>query len=290
MAVLERAHAKINLDLCVGRRRDDGFHEVQTVLQALDLHDTLRFDAVRGAFRLDGDATAMPLDPSNLIWRAADALWQASGRPGPLRGVRISVVKRTPAQAGLGGGSSDAAATLAGLNRLWRSGLPVHELAALGSALGADVPFFLYGGTALGLGRGDRIFPLADLPGRFVVLVQPALGVATADAYRWLADARRAGTVLPRPPADWTSLPAGGSNDFEPVVDARHPEVAAARRQLVALGAEAARMSGSGSAVFGLFRRRGEAERAAKRLSGAGYRTLVTRTRRRTFVEARRIG
>jgi 4-diphosphocytidyl-2-C-methyl-D-erythritol kinase len=290
MAAIERAHAKINLDLRVGSRRHDGFHEVQTVLQSLDLHDTLRFDAVRGAFRLEGDDAAMPLDASNLIWRAADALWQAIGRKGSLRGVRISVVKRTPSQAGLGGGSSDAAATLAGLNRLWRAGLSIHELAALGSRLGADVPFFLYGGTALGLGRGDQIFPLADLLTRFVVLAQPAVGVATADAYRWLAEARRAGASVPRPPADWAALPAGGANDFEPVVELRHPEIAAVRRQMVAQGAEVGRMSGSGSAVFGLFERRVEAGRAARALSKAGYRTLLTRTRRRTSVEGRRLG
>lgn len=290
MALIERAHAKINLDLSVGVQRDDGFHDVQTVLQALDLHDTLRFDAVRGAFRLEGDATVMPLGPSNLIWRAADALWRTAGRRGSLRGVRVSVVKRTPAQAGLGGGSSDAAATLAGLNRLWRLGMSVHDLAALGAGLGADVPFFLYGGTALGLGRGDRIFPLADLPVRVVVLAQPAFGVATADAYHWLAEARRRGAAGSRPAAAWAALPAGGANDLEPLVEARHPEVVVARRQLVAHGADVARMSGSGSAVFGLFERRADAERAVRTLSGIGYLTILTRTRRRTSVEARRIG
>jgi 4-diphosphocytidyl-2-C-methyl-D-erythritol kinase len=290
MAVIERAHAKINLDLWVGSRRPDGFHDVQTTLQALDLHDTLKFDAVRGAFTLDGDAAAMPLDRSNLIWRAADALWHAGGRTGPLRGVRISVVKRTPSQAGLGGGSSDAAAALVGLNRLWRLGMSLHELATLASGLGADVPFFLYGGTALGLGRGDRVFPLADLPVRLVVLALPVGGVGTADAYRWLAESRTAGELIPRLPADWAALPTGGGNDFEPVVEPRHPDVAAARRQLTEHGAEVARMSGSGSAVFGLFGRRVEAERAARALSHAGYRTILTRTRRRTSAESRRVG
>jgi len=290
MAVIERAHAKINLDLCIGSRRPDGFHDVQTVLQALDLHDTLRFEAVRGSFRLDGDSSLMPLDRSNLIWRAAEALWQVSGRTGALRGARIAVVKRTPSQAGLGGGSSDAAATLVGLNRLWRLGLSMHDLAAIGAALGADVPFFLHGGTALGLGRGERIFPLADLSPRFVAIAQPRVGVATADAYRWLAEARAACCSIPRDPVEWTALPGQGGNDFEPVVEARHPEIARARELLTSAGAAPARMSGSGSAVFGLFERRADAGRAVKRLATAGYRALVTATRRRTAVESRRLG
>lgn len=287
--LIERAHAKVNIDLCVGARRPDGFHDVHTVLQALDLHDTLRFALVRGPFRLQGDAALMPLDRSNLVWRAAELLWRTSGRAGSLRGVCISVVKRTPSQAGLGGGSSDAAATLVGLNRLWRLGLSPSDLAGAAGALGADVPFFLFGGTALGLGRGERIFPLADLPARAVVLAQPAAGVATADAYRWLAAERSAGRSVPRAATGWTALPAHGQNDFEPVVEARHPEVAAARRHLADAGAEVARMSGSGSAVFGLFERVADARRAARSLSGKGYRVVLTATRRRTAVESRRL-
>jgi 4-diphosphocytidyl-2-C-methyl-D-erythritol kinase len=289
LTVIERAHAKINLDLAVGARRPDGFHDVQTVLQALDLHDTIRFETTRAPFRLEGDAALMPLDRSNLIWRAAEALWRAGGRAGQLRGVRVSVVKRTPSQAGLGGGSSDAAAALAGLNRLWRLGLSTRELAGIAEPLGADVPFFLYGGTALGLGRGERIFPLADLPTRFVVLALPSVGVATPDAYRWLAEERAAGRSAPRRPLDWRAMPDGGENDFEPVVEARHPEIAEARRRLLSSGAEVARLSGSGSAVFGLFARAGEAGRAVRLLSEAGCRAVVTRTRRRTAAESRRV-
>jgi 4-diphosphocytidyl-2-C-methyl-D-erythritol kinase len=283
-----RAFAKINLDLSVLGRRADGYHDVRTVLQALDLHDSLRIDAVGGPFRLEGDAGAMPLDSSNLIWRAAETLWRAAGRRGPARGARIRVVKRIPSRAGLGGGSSDAAATLVGLNAMWRLRMRFDQMAAVAATLGADVPYFLYGGTALALGTGEQVFPLADLPRRYVVLAQPAIGVATADAYRWLSDARAEG-AHPRPPASWPSLPAGGGNDFEPVVERRHPEIAAARHRLERAGAETARMSGSGSAVFGLFTRLRPARRAAASLDSAGYRVILCSTRSRSPVERRRL-
>jgi 4-diphosphocytidyl-2-C-methyl-D-erythritol kinase len=284
-----RASAKINLDLCVRGRREDGYHDVHTVLQALQLHDTIRLEAARGPFRLEGDARAMPLDSSNLVWRAADALWRAAGREGPARDARVRVVKRIPSQAGLGGGSSDAAATLVGLDALWRLRLPIDRLAAAGATLGADVPFFLYGGTALGQGIGERVFPLVDLPKRYVVIAQPAVGVSTADAYRWLADAR-AGGGRPRLPASWGDLPDGGANDFEEVVERRHPEIAAARRLFEGAGAETARLCGSGSAVFGLFSALRPARRAARALDSAGYRVTLTSTRARTAAERRRIG
>jgi 4-diphosphocytidyl-2-C-methyl-D-erythritol kinase len=284
-----RASAKINLDLCVRGRREDGYHDVHTVLQALQLHDTIRLEAARGPFRLEGDARAMPLDSSNLVWRAADALWRAAGREGPARDARVRVVKRIPSQAGLGGGSSDAAATLVGLDALWRLRLPIDRLAAAGATLGADVPFFLYGGTALGQGIGERVFPLVDLPKRYVVIAQPPVGVSTADAYRWLADAR-AGGGRPRLPASWVDLPDGGANDFEEVVERRHPEIAAARRLFEGAGAETARLCGSGSAVFGLFSALRPARRAARALDSAGYRVTLTSTRARTAAERRRIG
>jgi 4-diphosphocytidyl-2-C-methyl-D-erythritol kinase len=284
-----RASAKINLDLCVRGRREDGYHDVHTVLQTLQLHDTIRLEAARGPFRLEGDARAMPLDSSNLVWRAADALWRAAGRDGPARDARVRVVKRIPSQAGLGGGSSDAAATLVGLDALWRLRLPIDRLAAAGATLGADVPFFLYGGTALGQGIGERVFPLVDLPKRYVVIAQPAVGVSTADAYRWVADAR-AGGGRPRLPASWVDLPDGGANDLEEVVERRHPEIAAARRLFEGAGAETARLCGSGSAVFGLFSALRPARRAARALDSAGYRVTLTSTRARTAAERRRIG
>ena len=132
----------------------------------------------------------MPLGEDNLAWKAAAALWHAMGRTGPPMGARITIRKRIPAQAGLGGGSSDAAATLAGLHRLWRKPIAPRALVSLAATLGADVPFFLVGGAALGLGRGDEIYPLIDRPTQDVVIVRPSFGISTRDAYAWLADAR----------------------------------------------------------------------------------------------------
>ena len=194
MRLTLRASAKINLDLRIGARRPDGYHDLSTVFQTLDLHDTLIVESRRGPFALDGDPSLMPLDSSNLAWRAAAALWQAAGKSGTARGARIRIVKRIPAQAGLGGGSSDAAAALVGLNQLWRLRLPLGDLTILAAMLGSDVPFFLVGGTAHGQGRGEQVQPLANLPRRHIVLVLPDFGVSTADAYRWLAEDRTPGS------------------------------------------------------------------------------------------------
>ena len=215
----------------VGARRPDGYHDLQTVLQTLDLHDTVTIESRRGPFALDGDAALMPLDESNLVWRAAAALWRAAGKSGDPRGVRIRVTKRIPSRAGLGGGSSDAAAALAGLCRVWRFRLTLADLMPVAATLGSDVPFFLVGGTALGLGRGERLYPLANLPRRHVVMVLPDFGVSTPDAYRWLAEDRasQARTADPPDPAPWTLRPGRlakrprGPGRAAPPRDRRHP-------------------------------------------------------------------
>lgn len=297
-----RASAKINLDLKILARRSDGHHDLHTVFQTLHLHDSLIVEPTGKPFALLGDATQMPLDRTNLVWKAADALWRAAGREGEPGGARVRVRKRIPAQAGLGGGSSDAAAALVGLARVWGIRLRLPDLLRVAAGLGADVPYFLMGGTALGLGRGERLFPMVDLPQRPVLLVFPDFGVSTADAYRWFAESREcAGTrdlhrhaEGPAPGTrddvwvPWPSL-AGCVNDLEGPVEAHHPEIAAIREALTASGAELARMSGSGSAVFGVFRSSGDAKRAATHLRRQGRRTLLTRTRGRTTEETRRL-
>ncbi len=276
-----RAHAKINLDLRVRGRMADGYHELRTIFQTLALHDTLTVARTRGPFRLTGVGEAMPLDRTNLVWRAAEALWRAAGRPGLPHGARVHVEKRIPAQAGLGGGSSDAAAALRALCRVWGFRLHPRELARLAAGVGADVPFFLVGGTALGLGRGDQLFPLPDLPRRTVVIARPAFGVGTAEAYGWLAADRDAHPPEPGPGPDWLDLSAGAAgcvNDLEAPVERRHPEIAAVRTVLDEVGAELARMSGSGSAVFGLFRSRTAAVRAGRELRRRNMAVLLTAT------------
>jgi 4-diphosphocytidyl-2-C-methyl-D-erythritol kinase len=303
MRVTVVAPAKINLDLRVLHRRPDGFHELRTLFQEIALHDTVTAISHRGACEVRGDAAVMPLDATNLAWRAAQALWSAAGRPGGARGARLVIAKRIPAQTGLGGGSSDAAAALVALNRLWGLRLPPSALMEVAGTLGADVPFFLVGGSALGLGRGERLYPLVDLPSWPVVLVLPAAGVPTASAYRWLAEARQSGPVpiltaqndslgtgpdLTRRNADLGTGP-DWRNDLEDVVAGRHPDIAAARRDLERTGAWCARMSGSGSAVFGLFRSDADARRAAAVLRRRGRRVLLTKTRPRGVRAAARL-
>src|SRR6188508_490673 len=193
MAVATRAHAKINLDLRVLGTRPDGFHELRTVFQALALHDTVTCVPRPGPLTIECDTAGVPLDAGNLVWKAADVLWRSIRRLGPPRDVLIRLDKRIPVQAGLGGGSADAAATLLALVKLWRVPVRAAQLTDVAATIGADVPFFLSGGTALGLGRGEEIYPLVDLPPHFVVIVRPPFGVSTAEAYSWYDEDRAAG-------------------------------------------------------------------------------------------------
>src|SRR5688572_23732946 len=281
MFVSVRAHAKINLDLRVVGVRPDGFHELRTVFQAVALHDVVQCELRAGPFAIECQAPGVPLDRSNLVWRAAEALWRSLRRPAPVRDVVIRLEKQIPVQGGLGGGSSDAAATLLALTRLWRVPLRPSQLTDVAATLGADVPFFLSGGTALGLGRGDEVYPLADLPRHWIVLLIPGFGVSTADAYNWYDAERELGRgvstrepqVVPGP---WPSRAAQMINDLEAPIARHHPEIDQMRTALRRAGALAAAMSGSGSAVFGLFQKRSEALAAVERLSGSGWRVLLT--------------
>ena len=291
LTLTARAHAKVNLDLRVLGVRADGYHELRTVFQGIELHDTLVCSERPGPFTLKCRLPGVPLDDTNLIWRAAAALWTALARPGSPRDVVIRLDKQIPVAAGLGGGSSDAAAALVALGRLW-GGAPMTLLREVGATIGADVPFFLSGGTALGLGRGEEIYPLVDLPPHYVVIVRPPFGVSTAEAYGWYDEDRAAGQrdenrEFQQLPVPWPTRAAQMINDLEPPVIRRHQEIANLKAQLRDLGATAAAMSGSGSAVFGLFRSRAIAQKAVKPLSRHGGRALVTRTLTRAEHERR---
>jgi 4-diphosphocytidyl-2-C-methyl-D-erythritol kinase len=288
--VLTRAYAKVNLDLRVLGTRADGYHEVRTVLQSVALFDTLLCVARRGDFAIKCRTTGVPLDASNLVWKAAAALWTAVGREGPLRDVTITIKKQIPIQAGLGGGSANAAAALQALARLW-GGVPLSTLRDVAAGIGADVPYFLSGGTALGLGRGEEIYPLVDLPTHWVVIAQPPYGVSTAEAYSWYDEDRATGHREPREPqmlpVPWPTRAAQMINDLEPPVVRRHPDIGLVKTQLREAGASAAAMSGSGSAVFGLFRSQAAAARALKPVAKRGVRVLLTRTLSRAEHERR---
>jgi 4-diphosphocytidyl-2-C-methyl-D-erythritol kinase len=295
--VAVRAFAKINLTLKVLANRDDGYHEVRTVLQAVDLHDALTFRVAPGPFRIETRDPTCPTDRTNLVWRAAAHLWRAIGRSGPLRNVCVQIDKGIPAQAGLGGGSSDAAATLKGLAVLWRVKPGAANLPAIAAKVGADVPFFFEGGTALGLGRGDIVVPLLDWSRSWIVLVVPEFGVSTKDAYFWF-DRDLRSRPRPRPlaqssdwhpasPKGWTPPVQELRNDLQDPVVRRHAALGSVLSALRRSGAAHAAMSGSGSGVFGLFARRDKARSAAALLARAGHRTLLTKTLTRAEYRAR---
>ena len=279
-----RACAKINLTLRVLGIHPDGYHELRTTFQSLALHDTLTFSRRRGGLAITSDDPACPIGETNLVWRAASHLWSEAGRRGAMPGVAVHIRKRIPMQAGLGGGSSDAAAALRGLTALWGLRLDDTRLEAIGRKLGADVTFFLRGGTALGVERGDLLFPLADAQPGWVVLARPDFGVSTRDAYAWWDEAFIAsGRVVPV----GRGLPGEWTNDLELPVASRHPRITELIRRLRKAGARYAAMSGSGSAVFALFDERAAAARAAAAMSGPGTTAWVTRTlNRRAYVRA----
>jgi 4-diphosphocytidyl-2-C-methyl-D-erythritol kinase len=264
------AYAKVNLCLDVLGRRADGYHELRTIFQAITLHDTLELETNRDS-RVDlqiigNSKLAGEPGRDNLVYRALEEL----RRELRLRqGVSAVLTKRIPLGRGLGGGSSDAAAALLGLLRLTGKRIEAARLAEIAAGLGADVPFFLYGGRALGIGRGDEIYPLPDAPRRALLVVSPRdVAVPTRDAYRWIA--RR---LTKRP--DPTKLfrfcalcwsPQGGalSNDFEAAVFPRYSRLVAIKRELLRQGAAGASLAGSGSAVFGIFQNPAKARRAAR--------------------------
>jgi 4-diphosphocytidyl-2-C-methyl-D-erythritol kinase len=269
-----RAPAKINLTLRILGTRPDGYHELRTMFQSLELHDTLTLAAARDAFSIECDDPRCPTGEDNLVWRAAHTLWQCAGRRGELPGVRVQIRKQIPLSAGLGGGSSNTAAALRALAVLWGIAIDDDRLRTMSRSIGADVPYFFEGGTVLGLDRGDVLFPLIDRPPAWVVLVLPDFGVSTKDAYRWWDD-------------DHTEedMPSDNGNDLQGPVSTRHPAVAEMVARLQRLGTAHAAMSGSGSAVFGLFDSKRQAETAALAMSGACRTALVTRTlSRRQYV------
>jgi 4-diphosphocytidyl-2-C-methyl-D-erythritol kinase len=267
------AQAKVNLVLRVGPRRDDGFHDVITMFQLLDLADDIVV-RVGGAGRtLHIAGQHLPpegLGPTekNLAYRAAMAYTERAGWPA---GFSIELIKNIPAGGGLGGGSSDAGAVLRALDALAERPLGPSALEAIAAKLGSDVPFFVSGSAcAFGAGRGEEVAGVDPLPAREVLLAIPPFGVSTADAYRWLDEDRSADAktdvVVPLSPKaerrmvnlahddiDWDLMKHASFNDFEPVVERRHPELARLRELFAENGAAIARLSGSGSTVFGIF-------------------------------------
>ena len=249
------APAKLNLFLHVTGKRADGFHDLQTLFQLIDLCDdiaiTVRDDGV--IERTAGPADVPP--ETDLVVRAARALKAASGTP---LGASLRVTKRIPMGGGLGGGSSDAATTLLALNHLWATGLTPENLATLGLALGSDVPVFVAGSSAWAEGRGEHLTPV-ELPERWFVVIHPGVHVPTAAIFQAPELTRNSPKITMRALSE-----TGGRNDCESVVRARFPEVADALDWLAQFGA--ARLTGTGACVFADFARAADAERVAARV------------------------
>jgi 4-diphosphocytidyl-2-C-methyl-D-erythritol kinase len=266
------AFAKINLRLDILGKRPDGFHELRTIFQTIALHDELRLRASRSreiTLCIEGNEPLSAEPPQkNLVYRAVDALRLELKING---GVEIELKKTIPAGRGLGGGSSDAAAALLGYLRLTKKKLAAPRLLQIAASLGADVPFFLRGGRALGVNKGDEIYPLPDIPKLHILIVSPRdIHVPTPDAYRWLTAKPLALTksavnskLFEFCALCWSAQGSGLSNDFERPVFRRHPRLDRIKRELLQRGAAEASLAGSGSAVFGVFPSPAMARRAA---------------------------
>lgn len=264
--------AKINWSLRVRGRRADDLHELHTVFQTITLQDCIEFSRREdGRLVLSCNVEGIPLDESNLVHRAAMALGE---RYQLQRGASIHLEKRIPAEGGLGGGSSNAAVALLALAHLWGIKTSRAELVEIGARLGADVPFFLTGGTALGLGLGTEVTPLAEVSAEHLLILTPGVGVSTALAYKQLkapaltkddGDIMLSISCAGAPFSD--SFPYGLHNDFERVVLRSSSEISRAKNALLNSGARGALLSGSGSSVFGIFDNGEELERARAALS-----------------------
>jgi 4-diphosphocytidyl-2-C-methyl-D-erythritol kinase len=266
-----RAFAKINLDLRVLGRRSDGYHELKTIFQAVDWYDEI---LVEPAERFEFSAPGTPEDETNLVVRAVRAYERLAGIKA---NVRITLKKNIPVGRGLGGGSSDAAVTVIGLQRMFKRALPFEEVPYVLRELGSDVPFFALGGRAAGYGRGDEVYKLDDAAEYWVLLVDPGIMIATKEAYSWLTVPDKSNNIEGfRDDAELSCAGDIWTNDFEGPVFARYPQLAAIKEELLELGAYRAALSGSGSTVFGQFQMVSDVIRAANALKER-FRVKVTK-------------
>ncbi len=329
MTVTVRSFAKINLGLYIGLPRADGYHDLRTVYQTIALHDVIRVQVAQGTgIAIECSDLRVPCDESNTCWRIAERVMRELGATGK---VTIGIEKKLPVQGGLGAGSSNAVATMLGLERALKKPLSGPARLRIAAEVGSDLPLFLVGGTALGVGRGEEVYPVDDLPAMPLVLVTPEVGVSTPRAFaEWdalrAAERRSAGRTKAAVPAQavptraeltalgasdrllevgrvlsaWlsgspnTGASAGGrsragsllsdlvrtgiENDFEKVVFPQYPELRDIKCALERAGAGYASLSGSGSTLYGLFRTRGAAVKAAGRLRKQGVKAVATAT------------
>ncbi|MCW5957311.1 MAG: 4-(cytidine 5'-diphospho)-2-C-methyl-D-erythritol kinase [Pyrinomonadaceae bacterium] len=270
MPVTLPSFAKVNLHLRVLGKREDGYHDIFTVFQTVSLHDTITFEESAGEIVLECDEPNVPTDIRNLVVKAANRIrdrYQVS------KGAYIRIEKRIPMGGGLGGGSSNAAVALIGLTRLWGLNASVEDLEPIAADLGADVPFFLHGGTMIGEGLGTSLDQIAEFGAENMIIVTPDVHVSTAAAYEALraesltnAEANRILRVCRSEAESPDFLHSALRNDFETIVFAAFPEIGRAKQELVDLGARQVLMSGSGSSVFAIFDKEETRQTALKAL------------------------
>lgn len=284
-----RSYAKVNLTLDVLGTRADEYHAIESVMQSVSLHDTITL-VLRDepGIRITCDMPGIPTDEKNLAHKAASLLFESRGISA---GLDIHIEKQIPVQAGLGGGSSNAAAVLTGLSSLLGLSMSQAELCDLAARVGSDVPFFIVGGTAFVCGRGEEVEPMPDIPTQWLVILKPPFGVSTPWAYRRLDEIREVISHHISEPITasarmtkcirsgaWAELPNLLSNDLELPAIEQHPEIGRLKESLLNAGASAALMCGSGSAVFGLFPSEDHAHEAADSLAGDNLQVFVCRT------------
>ncbi|RJS55254.1 4-(cytidine 5'-diphospho)-2-C-methyl-D-erythritol kinase [Bacillus cabrialesii] len=271
MRILEKAPAKINLSLDVTRKRPDGYHEVEMIMTTIDLADRIELmELAEDEVRVSSHNRFVPDDQRNLAYQAAKLI---KDRYNVKKGVSIMITKAIPVAAGLAGGSSDAAATLRGLNRLWNLNLSAETLAELGAEIGSDVSFCVYGGTALATGRGEKIKHIGTPPHCWVILAKPTIGVSTAEVYRQLKldDVEHPdvhGMIEAIEEKSFQKMCSRLGNVLESVTLDMHPEVAMIKNQMKRFGADAVLMSGSGPTVFGLVQYESKVQRIYNGLRG----------------------
>ena len=273
------AHAKINLSLDVLGKRDDGYHTLQMIMQAIQLHDTISIHEIPDGVEIMCEAPYVPNNSSNIAYKAAQAIIEKYKIK---TGVRLEISKRIPVAAGLAGGSTDAAAVLKGMNELFGLGIDNNELMAIGKTIGADVPYCIMGGTALAEGIGEKLTPLSGLGNIPVLLVKPRIGVSTAWVYKNL----RLENMGERPntpllisaigEGDTRTLAANMKNVLESVTQQKYPVIEAIKKELVKLGALGSMMSGSGPTVFGIFEDADKAEYAFNKIKDTKHECILT--------------
>ncbi|ACH39779.1 4-diphosphocytidyl-2-C-methyl-D-erythritol kinase [Citrifermentans bemidjiense Bem] len=272
------APAKVNYRLDVLGKRPDGYHELRMIMQRVDLCDEIEIALSDSpGIRVTCGRKGVPDGPGNIAWRAADALLKLSDKE---VGIEITIAKKIPVGAGLGGGSSDAATVLMGVNELLELGLTDERLMEIGVKLGADVPFFVFKKPALAEGIGDRLTALEEVPSLWVVLVNPGIHVSTAWVYQNLRlTTPDPATIIPRSYSSLNEVCELLSNDLEPVTCGRFPLVSELKEVLLTAGARGSLMSGSGSTVFGLFESESAARHAAAEIAKArGWFAAAVRT------------